>query len=267
MIVVNDMNIEGIEGKSSEIARFSGKGVLITPQTLEKPVIKWDLLEIILYEDKIIFEFSDDKFEVGIENIEDIGYKLPKKVIESAKQSLEDIKYHSSIVVKSDKLGDIIIGFAPETSIYGKTPIINFLRRLFYLLLNNKEVKIIYDIEENKNKEWEEGYLKFTEERIKEEFIVKIKYKLVVKVLKDNRAIIYDIFSNIKDIEIEEKEVNGYLKPVLVIKQVIQQTKKRKYVISYLYVEDKKVRLFLLRYLVLVLEYKDVGILKYINNG
>lgn len=65
--------------KSSEIARFSGKGILITPKTLEKPLLKWEKLEIILYKDKIVFEFVDKTIEVGVEDIEDVGAELPKK--------------------------------------------------------------------------------------------------------------------------------------------------------------------------------------------
>ena len=247
----------------SEIARFSGKGVLITPKTLEKPLLRWEKLEIILYGDKIVFEFLDKKIEAKIEDIEDVGEELPKKVIDSAKRLLEDITFHSSIVIKSKEFGNIMIGFAPETSIYGKTPIDNFLRKLFCALLNKKEVKILYDVKEGnyENKTWENGYLKFIKERIKEEFVVKIGYKLVVEVLKNKEAKIYDIFSNIRNIEIEEKDVEGEIKPVL----KIQQKKNRKKIMSYLYTENRKVRLFLLRYMLILLNYKYVGILRYLQ--
>ncbi|XRP97283.1 CheF family chemotaxis protein [Methanocaldococcus sp. 16A] len=249
--------------ESQEIARFSGKGVLITPKTMEKPLLRWEKLEIILYKDKIVFEFLDKKIEANIEDIDDVGYKLPKKVFDSAKCLLEDITFHSTIVIKSKEFGTIMIGFAPETSLYGKTPIDNFLRKLFCLLLNNKEVKILYDVKEEdyRDKTWENGYLKFIKERIKEEVIVKFEYKLVVEVLENNNTKTYDIFSNIRDVKIEEKEICGEIKPIL----KIQQKKNRKCITSYLYTENRKVRLFLLRYMLLLLNCKHVGILKYLQ--
>ena len=247
--------------ESLEIARFSGKGILITPKTLEKPLLKWEKLEIILYKDKIVFEFIDRTIEVGIEDIEDVGAELPKKVLEIAKSTLEDITYHSSIIIKSKEFGSVMVGFAPETSIYGKAPIDNFLRKLFYTLLNKKEVKLLYNVEENKNAEWKDGFLTFIKKRIKDGLVTKIEYRLVVEVLENEDSKIYDIFSNIKDVEIEEKDVNGEIEPVL----KIQQLKEGKDVISYLYTKDKKVRLFLLRYMLILLNYKYVGILRYLQ--
>ncbi|ADC68847.1 Protein of unknown function DUF439 [Methanocaldococcus sp. FS406-22] len=247
--------------KSSEIARFSGKGILLTPKTLEKPLLKWEKLEIILYKDKIVFEFVDKTIEVGVEDIEDVGAELPKKVLEIAKSTLEDITYHSSIIIKSKEYGSVMVGFAPETSIYGKAPIDNFLRKLFYILLNKKEVKILYNAGEDKDAKWEEGFLTFIKKRIKDGLISKIEYRLVIEVLVNGDAKIYDIFSNIKDVEIEEKDVNGEIEPVL----KIQQLKEGKDVISYLYTKDKRVRLFILRYLVILLDYKHVGILRYLQ--
>ncbi|AAB99637.1 TPA: hypothetical protein HA335_02535 [Methanocaldococcus jannaschii] len=248
--------------KSSEIARFSGKGILITPKTLEKPLLKWEKLEIILYKDKIVFEFVDKTIEVGVEDIEDVGAELPKKVIDIAKSTLEDITYHSSIIIKSKEFGNVMVGFAPETSIYGKAPIDNFLRKLFYILLNKKEVKILYNAGENsENTKWENGFLTFIKKRIKDGLVTKIEYRLVVEILDNEDSKIYDIFSNIKDVEIEEKDVDGEIEPVLKILQV----KDGKDIISYLYTKDKKVRLFILRYMVILLDYKYIGILRYLQ--
>ena len=247
--------------KSSEIARFSGKGILLTPKTLEKPLLKWEKLEIILYKDKIVFEFVDKTIEVGVEDIEDVGAELPKKVLEIAKSTLEDITYHSSIIIKSKEYGSVMVGFAPETSIYGKAPIDNFLRKLFYILLNEKEVKILYNAGEDKDAKWEGGFLTFIKKRIKDGVVVKVEYKLVIEVSENGDAKIYDIFSNIKDVEIEEKDVNGEIEPVL----KIQQLKEGKDVISYLYTKDKRVRLFILRYMVILLNYTHVGILRYLQ--
>jgi len=155
-----------------------------------------------------------------------------------------------------------MVGFAPETSIYGKAPIDNFLRKLFYILLNKKEVKILYNAGENsENTKWENGFLTFIKKRIKDGLVTKIEYRLVVEILDNEDSKIYDIFSNIKDVEIEEKDVDGEIEPVLKILQV----KDGKDIISYLYTKDKKVRLFILRYMVILLDYKYIGILRYLQ--
>ncbi|NPA62382.1 MAG: hypothetical protein GXN95_02375 [Methanococci archaeon] len=251
-----------MEAEGKELGRFSGKGVLITPKILERPMIKWEKLEIILYNNKLVFEFVDKKIEVKIEDIIDVGVELPKKVLDIAKATLEDIKYHSSLVVKIEGNGEVIIGFAPETSIYGKAPIDNFLRKLFYILLNEKEAKILYDVKNNENKSWEDGYLTFIEKRIKEEFVVKIERILAVKVKKGREEKIYEVFCNIKDVEIEEMEIDGEIKPVL---QILQIKDKRK-ILSYLCTKDKKVKLFLLRYMITLLNCQHVGILRYLQD-
>ncbi len=221
---------------SEILATFTGRGIKLTDDLLEKPFIKWDNLEIKLYPDKIEFDLNNIIFDYPIENIVDIGRKLPKEIIDKSKFFSGTIEIYSTITVLENNEEETTFAFSPETNIYGKKPIETFLRKLFQLLLEDKEV--FFKIE---NDDWKKGTLKFVTEKIKENFIIKYVNKLVVQYNNEN----YDLFTNIKNLLIVEHNVLGENRPTLEILQKVNG-KKRK---VYLYMEDKKIKLFLLRYL------------------
>ncbi len=43
----------------------------------------------------------------------------------------------------------------------------------------------MYNVEENKNAEWKDGFLTFIKKRIKDGLVTKIEYRLVVEVLEN----------------------------------------------------------------------------------
>ncbi|ENN96253.1 hypothetical protein J422_03283 [Methanocaldococcus villosus KIN24-T80] len=236
-----------------ELAKFQGKGILLNQYTIKSPVLKWEKLEITLYEDSLLFEFKDKKIEVELQYVEDVGAGLPRRAIEVAKTSLEDITYHSSITYKLPESDKTMIGFAPETSIYGRKPIENFLRKLFYALLNKKEVKVQYGAIKggtvDPNVKWEDGYLVFA----KVKSLLSPGEVLAVAVLEDGKPKVYNLFTNLESIRIKKKMVGEEEKDVLEIKQI----KGNENITSYLYVEPRE-RLFILRYIENLTKYKNV---------
>ncbi|WP_423793368.1 CheF family chemotaxis protein [Methanocaldococcus indicus] len=230
------------------LATFSGKGLIVTPEILQYPIIRWEKLEMKLYDNKIDVELGTNKFSIELDKIVDIGEPLPDEVIEKSKFTI-DLSVYGTITYH-DETSSKMLAFIPETSIYGKKPIEAFLKKLFSILLDDKEILI-----KAADGKWEKGYIKIVDEKIKENFITKVINKIVVKTDSNE----YDISSNIKSIEFEDVEVNNEIKTCLkIIKK--EDTKK---VILYLYVEDDKVKKFLLRYFNVILDY-HVGILRYL---
>ncbi|ACV24922.1 CheF family chemotaxis protein [Methanocaldococcus fervens] len=238
--------------KSKEIATFHGKGILINQYTIKKPTLKWEKLDIILYEDSIEFKFLNKSIKVDIQYIEDVGAELPRRVIEIAKSSLEDITYHSSIIFQLPESDKTMIGFAPETSIYGRKPIENFLRKLFYVLLNKKEIKVQYGAIKggsiDPNVKWEDGYLIF----VKTKSTLAGGEILAVAALEGGKPKIYNLFSNIESIRIKTKVIDDKEEEVLEIKQI----KGGESITSYLYIQPRE-RLFVLRYIATLTKYKN----------
>ncbi|XRO76721.1 CheF family chemotaxis protein [Methanocaldococcus sp. 10A] len=238
--------------KSKEIARFHGKGILLNQYTIKNPVLKWEKLDIILYEDKIEFKFSNKTIEVELQYIEDVGAELPRRAIEVAKSALEDITYHSSITFRPPEFDKTMIGFAPETSIYGRKPIETFLRKVFYVLLNKKEIKIQYGAIKggsiDPNVKWEDGYLIFVQRKS----ALSSGEILAVAVLENGKPKVYNLFTNIESIRIKTKLIDDKEEEVLEIKQI----KANESITSYLYIE-KRERLFVLRYIATLTKYKN----------
>ncbi|ACX73349.1 MAG: hypothetical protein GXN95_06700 [Methanococci archaeon] len=239
--------------KPKEVAVFNGKGILLNQYTMKNPVLKWEKLDIILYEDKINFIFPNKKVEVELQHVEDVGAELPRRAIEVAKSSLEDITYHSSITFRPPESDKTMVGFAPETSIYGRKPIENFLRKVFYVLLNKKEIKIQYGAIKggsiDPNVKWEDGYLIFVQRKS----ALSSGEILAVAVLENGKPKIYNLFSNIESIRLKTKLINENEEAeVLEIKQI----KSNETITSYLYIE-KRERLFVLRYIATLTKYKN----------
>ncbi|WP_456419254.1 CheF family chemotaxis protein [Methanocaldococcus infernus] len=239
--------------KPKEIARFNGKGILLNQYTMKNPALKWEKLEIILYEDHFEFIFPNRKINVEIQYVEDVGAELPRRAIEVAKASLEDITYHSSIVYKLPNSDKTMVGFAPETSIYGRKPIEIFLNHVFHVLLDKKPCKIQYAAIKggtlDPNVKWEDGKFIF----VKRKSSLISADLLAVVVIKDGKPKAYNIFTNIESIRIKNKLVDDKEEEVLEIKQV----KNNENITSYLYVPARE-RLFVLRYIYTLTKYKHV---------
>ncbi|WP_423793035.1 CheF family chemotaxis protein [Methanocaldococcus indicus] len=237
---------------SKVITKFSGKGILLNQYTLKNPALKWEKLEIILYDDSIEFIFPNKKMRIKLEYIEDIGVELPRKAIEIAKSALEDITYHSSIIFNPPEMEKTMVGFAPETSMYGRKPLDAFLSKLFYVLLHKKPVKIQYAAMKggslDPNAKWEDGQLYFIQ---KKSSVGGSKEILVVVVFEEEKPKVYNVFTNIEAMRLKEKVIDGETVEALEIKQV----KNNESITSYLYT-DNKTRLFILRYLANLTKYK-----------
>ncbi len=236
------------------VAKFNGKGILLNQYTLKNPALKWEKLDINLYEDSIEFIFPTKKLKIKTEYIEDVGADLPRKAIEIAKSTLEDITYHSSIVFHPPEMDKTMVGFAPETSIYGRKPIEIFLLKLFKVLLNKKPVKVQYAAMKggslDPNAKWEDGYLLFV--------IVKsgVSTKEILAVAvndESGKPKIYTLFTNLEAIRIKTKVIDDKEVEVLEIKQI----KSNESITSYLYLDNKD-RLFVLRYIANLTKYKNV---------
>jgi helix-turn-helix protein len=245
------------KSKSKEIARFEGKGIIVNPYTLRDPFTKWNKIQITLFTDKIEFNFGNRKIEANIEYIEDIGAELPRRAMEIAKASLEDISHYSSITIRLPDSDKDIIGFAPETSLYGKTLVNTFLKKLFYVLLNKKEVKVQYGIIKGGSVDtsvtWEDGFLVFAQKPVKKGVSVVNEQVLAVAVTTGGKPKVYNLFNNIESVDIENKTIDGDKElEVLEIKQI----KGGETITSYIYIPQKE-RLFVLRYIATLTRYPN----------
>ncbi|MBP2142910.1 helix-turn-helix protein [Methanococcus voltae] len=240
--------------KSKVIATFEGKGILINTYTVRDPFTKWKKIKIYLYDDGLRFDIEGNIVEVEYEQIEDIGIKLPRKIIEIAKNSLDDIADYGSITFKLPDEEAQSIGFAPETSIYGKTTINKFLKSLFQELLYKKNIKIQYARivggSVNPEVQWDDGNLVFAKKPIRKGVTVIEDLVLAIAVQTMGKPKVYDLFANIESVSTEKKMVNEEEKDVIEIKQL----KGKETVNSYLYLEDTKI-LYILRYISLLTKY------------
>ncbi|WP_292461030.1 CheF family chemotaxis protein [Methanothermococcus sp.] len=242
--------------KSKEISRFEGKAIIVNSYSLKDPFTKWNKTQITLFTDKIEFNIGNKKIEANIEYIEDIGAELPRRAIEIAKASLEDISHYSSIVLRLPDRDKDIIGFAPETSLYGKTLINSFLKKIFYVLLNKKEIKVQYGVIKggsvDNSVKWEEGFLVFAQKPVKKGVSIVNEQVLAVAV-KGGKPKVYDLFNNIESVDIENKTIDdGKELEVLEIKQI----KGGETITSYIYIPQKE-RLFVLRYIATLSKYSN----------
>ncbi|WP_456472829.1 CheF family chemotaxis protein [Methanocaldococcus sp.] len=222
--------------------KFYGVGFLLARRCCISPFSKWEKIEVELIEDTLNVYFEDKSIAININDIVDVGAKVPEKLINLSKKLLEGVYNISSIIFKQDD-NLYMLAIGAETSIYGEYPVKSMLREIIIKFIADKDVKVVYDIK-NKNY-WSGGKFIVIKRKYKENFITKIEYKLIVESNKEY----FDIFSNLKNFELE----NEYLK-------LIQHKLGRK-VISYLYIPDTEVRFFLLRYLKSIMNY-NVGILK-----
>lgn len=242
--------------KSKEVARFEGKGILVNPYTMRDPFTKWEKIQIILYNDKIEFKFKNNEIVATLDQIEDVDAKLPRRAIEIAKGSLEDLGEYSSITIKLPDRDIDIIGFAPETSIYGKTLINAFLKKLFFELLNKKEVKVQYGLIKGGSVDpsvtWENGMFVFAQKPVKKGVSIIHEPVLAIAVTTDRKPKVYDLFSNIESVNREKKAVDGEERDVLEIKQI----KAGETMTSYMYAPQKET-LFVLRYISALTKYHN----------
>jgi len=234
--------------KSKEVARFEGKGIIINAYTLRDPFTKWGKIQITLYDNKIEFNFGNKFIESELEYIVDVGAELPRRAIEIAKSSLEDIKYNSSITIQLPDSDRDIIGFAPETSLYGKALVNSFLKKVFYVLLNKTEVKVKYEVIKggsvDPSAKWEDGMLVFAQRPVKKGVKVVNELVLAVAVTSGGKPKVYNLFSNLESVEIERKTVDNEELEVMEIKQI----KGGETTTSYIYIPQRE-RLFVLRYI------------------
>ncbi|ENN96830.1 hypothetical protein J422_00245 [Methanocaldococcus villosus KIN24-T80] len=240
----------------SYVAKFSGRGVVITKHHRKLYSFlykKWEPLDITLYRDKIVFDFGDNKIELSLDNIIDIGERIPEEIIKTSKYCLEGIEYYSTVTTYIN-FEKTVIAFATESMIYEKTLIISFLRKLFQILLNNKDVMVRYNIKENFY--WEKGKIKFVDKKIRDKGIMRVEHYITVETKNDR----YYLFTNIKDLKISEDKIKDRVLPVLEIVQKMWI----KNISSYFYSDDWKVKLFILRYLREIMGL-DIGILKYLD--
>ncbi|AXI24671.1 hypothetical protein CFE53_00150 [Methanofervidicoccus sp. A16] len=239
---------------SKEVAKFEGKGIIINPYTLRDPFTKWSKIKITLYTDRILFEFENKSIEAELKYVVDVGAELPRRAIEIAKSTLDDIRYYSSITIQLPDSDKDIIGFAPETSLYGKTLINSFLKKVFYVLLNKKEVKVQYEVIKggsvDPSAKWEDGMLVFAQRPVKKGLKVVNELVLAVAVTSGGKPKVYNLFSNLESISLEKKTVENEELTVLEIKQL----KGGESVTSYLYIPERE-RLFVLRYIATLTKY------------
>ncbi|AEH07376.1 CheF family chemotaxis protein [Methanothermococcus okinawensis] len=248
------------KSKSKAIARFEGKGIIVNPYTLKDPFTKWNKLQIMLFNDKIEFNFGNKKIEANLEYIEDIGAELPRRAMEIAKASLEDISHYSSITIRLPDSDRTIIGFAPETSLYGKTLVNSFLKKLFYILLSKKEVKVQYGIIKggsfDTSVSWEDGFLVFAQKPIKKGVSVVNEQVLAVAVTSGGKPKVYDLFNNIESVDRVSKTITMGEKEDEVEVLEIKQIKGGETMTSYIYLPQKE-RLFVLRYIATLTKYSN----------
>ena len=240
--------------KSKEVARFEGKGIIINIYTLKDPFTKWDKIQITLYNNKIEFSTGNKFIEAKLEHIVDVGAELPRRAMEIAKSSLEDIKYNTSIIIQLPDSDKDIIGFASETSLYGKALVNTFLKKVFYLLLNKTKIKVQYEAIKggslDSSAKWEDGMLIFAQRPVKKGIKVVNELMLAVAVTSGGKPKIYNLFSNLESVEIESKTVDNEKLEVMEIKQM----KSGETTTSYIYIPQKE-RLFVLRYINILTKY------------
>ncbi|ABR54164.1 Protein of unknown function DUF439 [Methanococcus vannielii SB] len=242
--------------KSKQIATFNGKGIIVTPYTLRDPFTKWRKLQIILYEDSIDFNFDNKSFEIDFKDIEDIGFELPRKALEIAKNTLEDVSVYSAIRAKPKDEDKFAIGFAPEASIYGEPTINAFLKKFFQQILNKKDIKLQYarivggSVDVNSN--WQDGNLVFAKKPVRKGVSVIEDLVLAAAVTSGDKPKVYDLFTNIESVSIEKKKVGEEEQEVLEIKQL----RGSETVNSYIYLQSIKM-LYLLRYISKLTKYHN----------
>uniref|UniRef100_A9AB10 Chemotaxis signal transduction system protein F from archaea n=1 Tax=Methanococcus maripaludis (strain C6 / ATCC BAA-1332) TaxID=444158 RepID=A9AB10_METM6 len=242
--------------KSKLVATFNGKGIIATPYTLRDPFTKWRNLKIELYEDYLEFIFENKKIEVTFDQIDDIGFDLPRKALEIAKNNLDDISIYGSFRLNPPDEDKFSIGYAPEASIYGEPTINAFLKKLFQQLLNKKEIKLQYarivggsvDV----SSEWEDGYLVFAKKPVKRGVSVIEEMVLAVAVTSGDKPKVYDLFTNIESISLEKKKIDEEDKEVLEIKQL----RGGETVNSYIHIPSTKL-LYVLRYISKLTKYHN----------
>ncbi|WP_456418846.1 CheF family chemotaxis protein [Methanocaldococcus infernus] len=222
--------------------KFSGVGFFLKRGKEITLFDRWEKLDIFIDDSKIIFEFQNKELEIRFNDIIDIDSKVPKKVRDLIKTTLEGAYNISSIVISFEE--DLaMIAFGVESSIYGEFPVKSVLKEILYKFILDKELEVLYNIK--KSDEWKKGKLKLVKKKIKVNFITKIEEKILFET-RDKEY--YDIFSKIKDVNLE----NGYLR--------ITQSVVGKKVTSYLSLDDE-LKYFLLKYLKSVLNV-NVGLLK-----
>ncbi|MBA2846821.1 hypothetical protein HNP88_001005 [Methanococcus maripaludis] len=242
--------------KSKIIATFKGKGVIVTPYTLRDPFTKWKNFQMQLYEDSIEFIFENKVIEASFDQIDDMGFELPRKALEIAKNNLDDISVYGSFKLNPPDEDKFSIGFAPEASIYGETTINAFLKKLFQQLLNKKEIKLQYarivggsvDIAS----EWEDGCFVFAKKPVKKGVSVIEEMVLAVAVTSGEKPKVYDLFNNIESVSLETKKINEEDKEVLEIKQL----RGGETVNSYIHIPSTKL-LYVLRYISKLTKYHN----------
>ncbi|CAB50452.1 CheF family chemotaxis protein [Pyrococcus abyssi] len=170
----------------------------------------------------------------------DIGIRIPDEL------KLNPEKDHFGLKFYVPGRGELLVIFTIEENllIYDEKKFAEFVHKVFEVLINGKTVMLqlarIVGGAINMESKWEEGWLR----------VIKVKSartqrteRSVVVITQDKRPV--SIFSDLEDIEIEEVEMNG--KKVRAWK--IRHFHINQSVTSYLYIPDKKVQLFVLRYL------------------
>lgn len=242
--------------KSKQITTFSGKGIIATPYTLRDPFTKWRKLQMVLYEDSLEFIFDNKTVEVNFADIEDLGFELPRKALEIAKNTLEDVSVYGAIKAKPADEDKFSIGFAPEASIYGEPTTNAFFKKLFQQMLNKKEIKLQYARivggSLDMTSEWQDGSLVFAKKPVKKGVSVIEDIVLAVAVTSGDKPKVYDLFTNIESVSIEKKKIDENDVDVLEVKQL----RGSETVTSYLYVPSTKL-LYILRYISKLTKYHN----------
>ncbi|AEC52056.1 hypothetical protein PNA2_1141 [Pyrococcus sp. NA2] len=170
----------------------------------------------------------------------DLAVRIPDEI------KLNPEKDHFGLKFYIPGRGELLVIFTIEENllIYDEKKFNEFVHKVFEVLINGKSVMLqlarIVGGAINMESKWEEGWLRVV--RVKSARTQRTERSIVV-ITKDKRPV--SIFSDLEDIEIEEVDMNGKKVKAWKIRHFhIDQS-----VTSYLYIPDKKVQLFVLRYL------------------
>jgi len=170
--------------------------------------------------------------------LEDLSIRVPDEFKMDPELPHFGLKFYTPSGEKT-----LVLTIGKNILIYDESAFKAFIHRIFEVLINGAHVKLLLARIRggalNMNAKWEEGTLKIVVVRS----VLKRRKERNIIIIINGKPV--SIFADMEDLDLEEIEIEGKKVQVWKIKHFYENES----VVSYLLIENKKIRLYILRYL------------------
>ncbi len=170
--------------------------------------------------------------------LEDLAIKIPDELKLDPELPHFGLKFYLPSGEKT-----VVLTIGKNMLIYDEAAFKQFVHKIFEVLINGAPVKLLLARMRggalNMEAKWEDGTLKIVTVRS----IRKGRKEMNIIVLVDGRPV--SLFADMEDLDVEEIDMGDKKVKAWKIKHFYENES----VVSYLFIEDKKIRLYILRYL------------------